>query len=394
MRELLWNNIESAKEVWIIQESLGIRVRPNTAMAISLDHYYTETRNKSEIQKSNVRRKTYEGLQAALKPFGGLAVHMEENLFAVVLEAESGGELHVRETVSIGERVRDRVTEELGLSISIGIGRRYSDIQNLHLSYKEAVTALNYKYFLGEGQVIHIDEVLPPSEDAGLVSFDFESALALKVLSCDKAGAFGVVDEVIRFLGRAGFLNPVHLKSRILELLASTVRTVLEAGADEKAVASTYGRYAEAILMSDTLKETEQQTKEFLAVVIDSVYRGRKRMNLQVFEKAMKYIQENFRRPLKLREVARYVHVSDCHFSHGFKRFAGMSFEEYLTKLRINEAKRLLLTTDMRVKEVGAAVGYRDPNYFGRMFREEVGVPPSKFRPHKSHDFERNYCEG
>lgn len=57
-----------------------------------------------------------------------------------------------------------------------------------------------------------------------------------------------------------------------------------------------------------------------------------------------------------------------------------MNFIEYLTKVRINEAKKLLSTTDLSIKEVSSQVGYQDSSYFGRVFKNVEGVPPSKFK--------------
>ncbi|MCG0276239.1 MAG: helix-turn-helix domain-containing protein [Thermosediminibacteraceae bacterium] len=394
LRELLSNNIESVKDIWFLLKALGIKVLPNTVMVVSYDNYYTETRNKSEIQRRALRLKTMEALEEAVKPFGGLVVQMEENLFAILLETESDGESQVKETLRMGNQIRDKVENYAKVNVSLGIGRRYKDFHNLHLSYKEALTALNYKFFLGKSQVIHIENVLPYSDDMGLFSMAVESELVVKVFSCDKEGAYSVIEDLIKSIGATGFLNPLSIKSRILEIFNFVIKVAFEAGGEKEALAALCGRYIEGILKSDTLEEVREQVKEFLGGIVEEVYKGRKRMNLAVFERAIRFIQQNFRKPLTLEEVADHVHVSTYYFSHGFKDFTGMNFTQYVTKLRVDEAKKLLLSTNLSIKEVGKMVGYSDANYFSRVFKNEVGMPPSSFKLSKKFHVERNFSEG
>ena len=95
---------------------------------------------------------------------------------------------------------------------------------------------------------------------------------------------------------------------------------------------------------------------------------------------AMKYIDDNYMKDISLSDVAEVIHLNPFYFSRHFKEEVGINFSDYLTKVRIREAKRLLLETDMNVTEIALAVGYRDSNYFSRVFRRAEEVPPRVFR--------------
>ena len=71
--------------------------------------------------------------------------------------------------------------------------------------------------------------------------------------------------------------------------------------------------------------------------------------------------------------------MSVTYFSETFKTETGKGFSEYLTELRINEAKELLERGDMNVREVAARVGYRSANYFSRVFHRITGTTPSEY---------------
>lgn len=71
--------------------------------------------------------------------------------------------------------------------------------------------------------------------------------------------------------------------------------------------------------------------------------------------------------------------VSSYYLSHLFRREMGVTFSDYLTKVRVSRAKELLME-GRSVEDVSECVGYRDGNYFIKIFKKYVGVTPSKYR--------------
>jgi two-component system response regulator YesN len=101
--------------------------------------------------------------------------------------------------------------------------------------------------------------------------------------------------------------------------------------------------------------------------------------------KAKRYIDENYSKPgLSLHTVASFVNVSPNHFSTVFSQEAGESFIEYLTCVRIDRAKQLLLSTQMKSADIAYSVGFNDPHYFSFIFKKNAGVTPRDFRAEKN----------
>jgi two-component system response regulator YesN len=93
------------------------------------------------------------------------------------------------------------------------------------------------------------------------------------------------------------------------------------------------------------------------------------------------FIKENYDKNLSLKEIANRLNFSVDYLSKIFKKYRDETPIKYMTRLRINEAKRILNThPDMDIKTVGELVGYADPYYFSRVFKNNTNYYPSEFR--------------
>lgn len=99
-----------------------------------------------------------------------------------------------------------------------------------------------------------------------------------------------------------------------------------------------------------------------------------------VIEQSCRYIKEKFREDITLTEMAEWTHFSVSHFSALFKKHTGSSLVNYINGLKIEEAKKLLLSTSYSVSEITEIVGFSTTPYFSRVFKTTVGMPPLEYR--------------
>ncbi|MFC4598138.1 helix-turn-helix domain-containing protein [Cohnella hongkongensis] len=95
---------------------------------------------------------------------------------------------------------------------------------------------------------------------------------------------------------------------------------------------------------------------------------------------AVDYLQAHYMDELTLETVCERVHMSGAYFSRLFQRETGVTFTAYLTRLRLQEAKRLLQHTELPVYEIAERSGYRNTRYFMKLFKETVGHTPTEYR--------------
>ncbi|WP_349667190.1 response regulator [Lacrimispora sp.] len=100
----------------------------------------------------------------------------------------------------------------------------------------------------------------------------------------------------------------------------------------------------------------------------------------EVAARILEFIKNNYMKEISMQDAARMLHYSDAYFCKLFKQCFDQNFTTYLTKIRINEAKKLLMNKTASVKDVSMQVGYFDSNYFAKVFRRLTGLLPSEFR--------------
>jgi AraC-like DNA-binding protein/ligand-binding sensor protein len=96
--------------------------------------------------------------------------------------------------------------------------------------------------------------------------------------------------------------------------------------------------------------------------------------------RAKQYILENQAEDLSLGQVARAVNASVFYFCKMFKKSTGLNFTDYVSRIRVEKAKNLLLNRNLRVSEIAYEVGFQSLTHFNRIFKKVMGQSPTRYR--------------
>jgi AraC-like DNA-binding protein len=99
-----------------------------------------------------------------------------------------------------------------------------------------------------------------------------------------------------------------------------------------------------------------------------------------VITRAKEYIHEHQTEELSLGEVARAVNMSTYYFCKSFKKITGINFTDYVSRVRLEKAKNLLLNPNLRVSEIAYEVGFQSLTHFNRVFKKILGQSPTQYR--------------
>jgi AraC-like DNA-binding protein/ligand-binding sensor protein len=99
-----------------------------------------------------------------------------------------------------------------------------------------------------------------------------------------------------------------------------------------------------------------------------------------MIRRAKAHIAGHYGDPIGLDEIARAMHVSTFYFCKMFKKATGLTFTDYLGRVRVEKAKNLLLNRHLRVSEIAYTVGFQSLTHFNRIFHKVTGEAPTDFR--------------
>jgi two-component system response regulator YesN len=136
----------------------------------------------------------------------------------------------------------------------------------------------------------------------------------------------------------------------------------------------------EALSFSTTFGELLENIWQIITeITLNHAEKGRVD-TVAFFNTIEEYVKQNLRQPLSLESVCSHIGISQTYLSRLFRKYTNMSFNKYITMHRIKEAKKLIDSySNILVQDVAYAVGYDNPSYFSKVFREVVGVTPSEY---------------
>ena len=207
-----------------------------------------------------------------------------------------------------------------------------------------------------------------------------ERELIGKVKIGDRTGAKEILNSI---LGTILFHNPGDLgvlKARLLELLSILSRSAVEGGVDIDVMLEKNLTFVNKVMHIDNQQDLCAWISTALNEFVELVYSSQDARKVTQIRPAINYIDANYDKPISLADIARISHLSVSRLAHIFKEQMGITIIDYLTSVRIERAKQLLLATGQSCTEICFQVGYNNQSYFSRTFKELVGMTPRQFR--------------
>lgn len=246
----------------------------------------------------------------------------------------------IAEDEEIARRALRRVCEQSGCSVEVVF---------------EAATGRQVVEALGKVQpdIILMDVVLPGMDGLAATRTVHELYPATKVVIVSAYDRFDYAQDALRAGAVDYLLKPVRAEQ--LVTLLKKLCAELDAENIRKIIATT-------VAEEESTDQSERSPHH------------------STLKRAEAYVMQNYARGLTLEQVATYVDMAPTYFSRVFKQEQSCTFIEYLTRVRLEEAKRLLRTTTLSVADIGYAIGYQGANYLAEVFKAEEGITPGAYR--------------
>jgi two-component system, response regulator YesN len=360
--------LECVQEIELEQLAGLLNLQWKKGYAIVLSFTRHSKKEWEEFQLA--KREIYEAVKQFAKPnlfcIAGPIVGYQMALFIPYPPGKPG---YSQRLISLewGERLRSFVEERFQLPLSVGIGSIREGWDGLSRSYREAVRVCADDHDMIS--VRHYDDITQSSGQT-VISLEEEKKLLDALLRHNKQEAaerFGVVYDLLESREQPFAV----LRGEVIGLLLFLCRGIHSAAGPEM-ISSLSAAEDSTILRTGALG--------WLYVFINSLKEEREQSRSHVLQRALHYIGQKYKEDISMEQSAEYVNLSPHYFSKLFKQHAGETFIDYVTRLRINEAKLLIAEKRLSLKEICYEVGYKDPNYFSRVFKKATGLTPSEYR--------------
>ncbi|REJ11325.1 MAG: DNA-binding response regulator [Paenibacillaceae bacterium] len=312
-------------------------------------------------------------------------VDLHAHHVAVLLHADPRRpqEAAVDDAIRLGKRLIRTVYEVLRIRLRIGVGTLQHDWRRISLSTEEAFLALANEGNAACGDVeLYIyrkpEDGIPDLSIQKLKPIRFYHELAEAIRLFQEQRATDVIGRFIRTLEDIGETKPASLRMHGRECLTIIRFTLFDTGKNMEHRLSTSGleKRLETV-------DTPETLERWLMDVVEQVCReetGQENLrHKQAVEYVLQYIQEHYAEDLTLSELAGKVYLSRNYLSQLFREYVGESFNQYVTKVRMEKAKRLLAEGKYLIYEVADMVGYKNIPYFSTLFKKTTGLNPSDF---------------
>lgn len=267
-----------------------------------------------------------------------------------------------------------------------GMVQRLGDIQG---SYREAAKAFASRFFSEPNRLISCEDVakLHSQEDekidiSKMRSQKSEQELVEKFLKSGSAEEIeSFLDEYFMGVGNQNYQSLLYRQYVIMNPYFACTDFLRGLELDVSALPEDCRDINEIVANAVSSEAVKSLVGRLFAATMNLRDTHSKKKYSALLEEAKAFIQENFRREdMSLNTVAAQVNISPSYFSAIFSTEMGQTFVEYLTSVRLDKAKELLMCSAMRTAEIGYEVGYKDSHYFSYIFKKVVGCSPKDYK--------------
>ena len=271
-----------------------------------------------------------------------------------------------------------------------GIGQLVARLRELEESFREAERALAARFTMELNRIISVEDIrmaqnVDTLDDIEITSFgEIEKTRTM----LEKFLNNGAEDEIDEFVDV--YINELpeeNLKSVLMRQYIIMDAYIVMMSFCEKIEGIEGEMQAQSEELKNSMKtsQTLEEIKNYIRMLLKKIIGVRDTISGRRYSDIIEIAKDQIRKTymsdeISLNTIAAEVGMSPSYFSSIFSKEMGKTFVEYLTEIRMDRAKELLMCSSMKTSEIGYEVGYKDPHYFSYIFKKTQNCTPKEFR--------------
>jgi two-component system response regulator YesN len=271
-------------------------------------------------------------------------------------------------------------SESFNQTFSAGLGRLYPGLTSLNASYRESQLALDFKVWAGKNVIIPYNDI-ERSSSGRLISLQGHDEFVALLREGHLTRTEEFIDQYFQILAGNDSIPKSLLNLAVLDLINPILRTAMEFNIPLENIFTENFDPIREVNACETLQDMALLLKELSEKAIRYIDGYKQEIGKNFVANAKTFLEEQYPDPaLALSTIADHVYVSSCYLSHLFKQVTGSTVTEYLNKVRIRAAQKLLKQTQLKIYEIAEQVGFNDSHYFSIVFKKLTGVSALEYR--------------
>lgn len=264
------------------------------------------------------------------------------------------------------------------IEFTIGLGVAVKDINELENSLSAAEAAVEQRLIEGTEKIIENIQFKNYKDTSLIINLTNSLEKSIEVL--DLNGVTKACESLKEKLNKNSNILGYELFYFVKEAFNIYLLLLKKYQLNIKDIEQINNSFYQRLELCSSSSELFSCFEKYIKESFEMIIKDKKQEDLRPIRIAKQFINDNYMKPITLKEVSDYVGFNDSYFSFLFKRENGITFLEYLSEVRMNKAKELLKNTDLSVAEICEKVGYNDLKHFVKSFKKYTGIKPSEYR--------------
>jgi YesN/AraC family two-component response regulator len=278
------------------------------------------------------------------------------------------------------ESLWEDISDNFNIHIYIGLSPIHYHILDAYKAFQESGKVLEYRMIKKNNPVLVYDELTEFFKGKTFITSDVEHSILDKLSSLNIDSLREFIIEILH----TAFIGNNYNISSLYEVSIELILII------NKYISSTVGNISsleqddytsvKSLLHKENYEDIEAFMNHYLEECCSLIQNTMEQSTGLIIENAKKYINEHYSEEITLNKLSEVVYVNPVYLSRLFKAKTGENFMDYLTKIRMDHAKKLLSDLSLRIYDISELVGYKSRKHFGKVFRDMIGLTPKEYR--------------
>ncbi|REE56272.1 cache domain-containing protein [Paenibacillus taihuensis] len=319
------------------------------------------------------------------KPYRADTANIAGDEVTLILQTDSP---HVEDNLFLifGE-IQDALLRYYAVSVSVSIGDSCASLSEIRHSYETAKASMTSRLFLGHGCIVDSRTAAKQDGQQERYPMHSEKRLIDAVKQSQTAKMKREIESFLAFLQGCSYANAIQYTQFIVLGVIKEFEYVTEWWNVDAEQLYRATRHMQSV---ETMADIERLLLGLCQQIVEILEENKKNTyvvkNAKIIETIQLFVQERYaEHGLSLEAAAENVGFSTGYIGKLFKNMTGTTFNDYVTHIRLEQAKVLLATTTDTIAAVGEAVGVYNVSYFTTLFKKKYGITPSVFKEQAAH---------